>query len=87
MTMLSTISSPITKSGLRRNALVLLARVRRFLNDWVAVDIARRERHAALFALRELDDGELKDIGISRCQTDSTREAAGRQRVRRQLYK
>jgi hypothetical protein len=86
MTMLSTISSPITKSVLRRNALVLLARVRRFLNDWVAVDIARRERHAALFALRELDD-EHKDTGISRCQTDSTREAAGRQRVRRQLYK
>ena len=87
MTMLSTISSPITKSVLRRNALVFLARVRRFLNDWVAVDIARRERHAALFAPRELDDGELKDIGISRRQTDSTREAAGRQRVQRQLYK
>ena len=86
MTMLSTISSPITKSVLRRHALVLLACVRRFLNDWVAVDIARRERHATLFALREFGD-EHKDIGISRCQTDSTREAAGRQRVRRQFHK
>jgi uncharacterized protein YjiS (DUF1127 family) len=38
------------------------------VNRWVAGMIARSEREAARVALRELDDGGLKDIGIYRHQ-------------------
>ena len=37
----------------------------RLVNRWVAGVIARSERQAARIALRQLDDQELKDIGIS----------------------
>jgi uncharacterized protein YjiS (DUF1127 family) len=33
-------------------------------DDWIAAGLARRERHAAIFALRHFSDRELKDIGL-----------------------
>jgi uncharacterized protein YjiS (DUF1127 family) len=55
------------------------------LNRWVAAMIAHREREAARFAVRSLNDRELKDIGIHRCQiADGLAEIARRRaRLRR----
>jgi uncharacterized protein YjiS (DUF1127 family) len=36
------------------------------LDDWTAAALARRERQAAIFALRHFSDRELKDIGLYR---------------------
>jgi len=55
MTMLTTIQFAATPT-LRRRALLLVARLRRFRNGWVATAIANREQQAALFALRQFDD-------------------------------
>ena len=69
MTMLSTIQlSPMRWFG-RKRVILLSARLRRLINAWAAAAIARHERRAALAALRQLDDRELKDIGIYRGQT------------------
>jgi uncharacterized protein YjiS (DUF1127 family) len=50
---------------IRRRIRVLLTRL---INRWVATMIAHREREATRVALRHLNDRELKDIGIHRCQ-------------------
>jgi hypothetical protein len=46
MTMFTTIQSAATPT-IRRSALLLVARLRRFLNGWVAAAIAYREQAAA----------------------------------------
>ena len=85
MTMLTNIQ-PAVRPWLRSLALLLLARQRRLVNTWVARLIARRERQAALYALRHLDRIGLKDVGIYGCQPYDALEAIARQRVGRQLF-
>ena len=45
--------------------------MKRYINNWVAAAIAHRERQAALFALRHLDDRNLKDMGLYRGNIDN----------------
>jgi uncharacterized protein YjiS (DUF1127 family) len=63
---------------------VLLARLRRLINRFLAAVIARHERHAAREALRKLDDRNLKDFGIYRSQIDSRLEELAQTRARMQ---
>lgn len=56
----------------------------RLVNRWVAGIIARREREAARVALRQLDDRELKDIGIRRHQLGDAFSEIARERLRQQ---
>jgi len=44
---------------------MLLRRLGRLINHWVAVSIARREREVARAMLYHFSDRELKDIGAS----------------------
>ena len=83
MAMLSTTTSPSKSSILRKRAIVLLARLRRFVNDWVAEALAYRERQAAIYALRQYDDRELKDIDLYRGQIEQVICNASRQPSRR----
>jgi uncharacterized protein YjiS (DUF1127 family) len=57
-------------------AFCFLARLGRLVNGWVAAGITRYERHVALVALCQLDDRELKDFGIHRCQIYNAIEQA-----------
>jgi uncharacterized protein YjiS (DUF1127 family) len=82
MTMLSTISYSTTTPGLRRRAMLSLARLRRGLLHWLDAALAYRERRAALFALRQWDDRELKDIGLNRGQIEQVVGGASRRRAR-----
>jgi uncharacterized protein YjiS (DUF1127 family) len=52
--------------GLRSGAGGLFSRWRSLFSDWVAAARDRRERQAAIRALRSLNDRELKDIGLYR---------------------
>jgi uncharacterized protein YjiS (DUF1127 family) len=56
----------------RRKAIVVLARLRRVVNTWVAEALAYRERQAALHALLQYDDRELRDIGLYRGQIEQS---------------
>lgn len=56
----------------------------RLVNRWIAGVIARCEREAALAALRQLDDRELKDMGIRRCQIGDALTEIARERTRLQ---
>jgi len=84
MTMLTTIQSAATPT-LRRRALLLVARLRRFLNGRVAASIAYREQQAALLALRQPDDRNLDNTRIYRGPLDAAFEAAAQLRKRRRL--
>ena len=81
MTMFTTIQ-PATILTMQRRAVVLLARLRRVLNGWVAAAIARRERQAASFALRQLDDRELDNTRFYRGPLDQAFEKVARLRKR-----
>jgi len=81
MTMLTTVRS-VTAPTMRRSVLVLVAQLRRLLNGWVAAAIACRERQAAQFALRQLDEHELR---IYRGPIDAALEKAARRRKLRRL--
>ena len=70
MTMLSTTTYTPSSSTFRRRAIVLLARLRRSINNWVADMLAYRERQAAIHALHEFSDHQLKDIGLYRGQIE-----------------
>jgi uncharacterized protein YjiS (DUF1127 family) len=52
--------------GLRFRSRRLGRRLRRFVDNHVAAMIARRERTAAVGALRYMSDRDLKDIGLYR---------------------
>jgi uncharacterized protein YjiS (DUF1127 family) len=45
-----------------------ILRLARFINGFVANVIAQRERQAQLTVLRSLNDRELMDIGLNRCE-------------------
>jgi uncharacterized protein YjiS (DUF1127 family) len=66
MTMLNT-APRYAAPTIRRGIAFFLARIGRSFNGWIAAVIAHRERQASLVALRHLNDRELKDIGINRC--------------------
>jgi uncharacterized protein YjiS (DUF1127 family) len=70
MTMLSMTTYTPSPSAFRRRAIVLLARLRRSVNNWVADMLAYRERQAAIHALHEFSDHQLKDIGLYRGQIE-----------------
>ena len=82
MTMLMNTQAAVSPR-LRMRAIVSLARLRRLVNAYVAAMIAHRERQAAMYALRRLDDRALKDIGVYGCETGGTIEAIARERARR----
>jgi uncharacterized protein YjiS (DUF1127 family) len=84
MTMLTNIR-PATGSNVGRSAAIWYWRLKRLANQWVAAAIAYRERQAALYALRGLNDRELKDIGLYRGDLDRTLERAARLRRQRGL--
>jgi hypothetical protein len=76
MTMLTPIQSAATPT-IRRNALLLVARLRRFLNGWVAAAIAHRERQVALLAPRQLDDRKPDSTRINQGPIDADLEKVG----------
>lgn len=86
MTMLTTTTFTHRSPTWRRRAIVLLVRLRRALNDWVAAALAYRERQAAIHALRQYDDRELKDIGLYRGQIEDAINEASRMRMRVRLW-
>ena len=83
MTMLTTIPTSATRPFAWRAA-VLLARLRRLINRFLAAVIARHERHAARVALHRLDDRQLKDLAISRSEIESRLEELAQTRARMQ---
>jgi uncharacterized protein YjiS (DUF1127 family) len=85
MTMLLPTQSP-TAPSLRRIVLFNAARLRRIVNGWVGALIARYERHAAMAALRHLDDRELKDIGLYRGEIDDAIARASQARLQRRHF-
>jgi uncharacterized protein YjiS (DUF1127 family) len=83
MTMLTTISTSATRPFAWRTA-VLLARLRRLINRFLAAVIARHERNAARVALHRLDDRQLQDMAMTRSQIDSRLEELAQTRARMQ---
>jgi uncharacterized protein YjiS (DUF1127 family) len=83
MTMLTNISTSTTRPFAWRTA-VLLARVRRLINGFLAAVIARHERHAARAALHRLDDRQLQDMAMSRAEIESRLEELAHTRARMQ---
>jgi len=71
--------------ALDEDGLLLVARVRRFLNGWVAAAIAYRERQVALLAPRQLDNRRRDSTRIYRGPIDDALERAARLRRRRGL--
>jgi uncharacterized protein YjiS (DUF1127 family) len=83
MTMLSIVSSASGMPFTRRRILFVAAKLRCTVNAWAAAIIASYERRAAIATLRQLDDRELKDIGLYRGQIDEAIERAARSRLHR----
>ena len=86
MTMLNNTSPYAVTPGVRRGAAILLARFGNLINRWVAAMIARRERQAALVALRHLSDRDLKDIGLCRNEIGDALAERAEQRARMQNF-
>ena len=85
MTMLNNTSPyAVTAPGVRRGATILLARLGRLINRWIAALIAHRERQAALVALRHLSDRDLKDIGLCRNEIGDALTERAEERARMQ---
>lgn len=84
MTIFITIQ-PATILTMRRRAVVLLARLRRALNGWVAATIAHRERQASSIALRQLDGGGLDNARLYRGPIDDLLDRISELRKRRRL--
>jgi len=83
MTVLTSMQSSVTRPFALRTA-VRLAQLRRFINRFFAGVIARHEAHAVRAALYQLDDRELRDIGICRGQIESSLEDLAQTRARLQ---
>jgi uncharacterized protein YjiS (DUF1127 family) len=85
MTILNiTPSNTMTRTRIRRRADIFLSRIGRIINCWTAAAIARHERQAGLFALRQLNDRELKDIGLYRGDIVGNLAEAAKYRIRMQ---
>lgn len=92
MTMLNAIPrGAMNQTIVRRGVVILLARigrrVGRLINRWIAAAIARHERQADLFALRQLNDRELKDIGLYRDDIGGNLADAAQYRNRMQRFR
>jgi uncharacterized protein YjiS (DUF1127 family) len=74
-----------TKPIAWRRTTVFVVRTRRFINRLIAAEMARRDRRAALVALRHLSDRELRDFGLYRSQIDFGLDEAAQERSLRQL--
>jgi uncharacterized protein YjiS (DUF1127 family) len=83
MTILTTIPTSATRPFAWRTA-ILLARLRRLINRFLAAAIARYERHAARIALHRLDDRQLHDIAMTRSEIESRLEELAHTRARMQ---
>ena len=57
----------------------MLALLSRYINNWVAAVIARRERQATIVRLRQLNDRELKDVCLDRWGIDAVLAEARRE--------
>jgi len=87
MTMLNAIPRRATnRTIVRRGVVILLARVGRLINRWIAAAIARHERQADLFVLHQLSDRELKDMGLYRDDIGGDLAEAANSRNRMQLF-
>jgi uncharacterized protein YjiS (DUF1127 family) len=84
MTVLETFSAA-TRPIAWRQTIVFLVRTRRLINRLIVAEVARRERQAALAALRGLDDRQLRDFGLSRSQIDLGLDEAAQEKSRMQL--
>jgi uncharacterized protein YjiS (DUF1127 family) len=85
MTMLNAIPRcAVSRTTVRRGVDILLTRIGRLINRWTAAAIARHERQADLFALRQLNDRELKDIGLYRGDIVGNLTEAAKYRIRMQ---
>jgi uncharacterized protein YjiS (DUF1127 family) len=88
MTMLNiTPRSLTTAPAIRRQIGIFLARLGPILDCWVAAAIARRQHQADLFALRQLSDRELKDIGLYRGDIGAGLAEAAKSRIQAQQTK
>ena len=86
MTMPNIIPSHSTAApAIGRGFYIFLVRLGRLVDRWVAAAIARRERQAALFALRQFSDRELRDIGLNRCDIGAGLAEAAKSRLQMQL--
>ena len=83
MTILTTIPTSATRPFAWRTAL-WLARLRRFINRFLAAVIARHARHAARVALHRLDDRQLQDLAMTRSEIESRLEELAQTRARMQ---
>ena len=81
MTTIADIPRSTAASVAWRASAIFLARLRRFINRSVAAAIAHRERQASRRALCRLDDRELQDIGVYRCQIEDAAADAARTRA------
>jgi hypothetical protein len=81
LAMITPIHSAATQA-IRRSALLLVARLRRFLNGQVAAAIAYREQQVSLFEQRHFDDRNLDNTRIYRGPLDAAFEGAARLRKR-----
>lgn len=83
MTLLTTTRSSAA-TQIRRRFAVLLRRIGRLVDNWVASTIAEFERRAERAALQRLSDRQLKDIGLYRGQIEGALDEAARDRLRQQ---
>ena len=83
MTTITTAISSATTPRLRRNTLLLAARLRRFFNQWAAATY--REHQARLCALHRLERHELDQTRIYRGPLDNAVERAAELCMRRRL--
>ena len=74
-------SQSSTTPALLRKTLLLLARLRRFLNDRVAAVIAQHEQEAASWAQQQLDQRQLDSSRIYRGPIDQVFSMAARKRA------
>jgi uncharacterized protein YjiS (DUF1127 family) len=87
MTMFSNIPRyPPATAATARGIDGFLSRCGRPINRLAAATIARHDRGAALVALHQLGDRELKDIGIYRCQIEHGLDEAAQTRARLQGF-
>jgi hypothetical protein len=81
MTMLHTAPPHATAaSAIQRSTRVVLKRMGRLVNRWIAALLAERARQANIVILRLLSDRELKDMGLRRGDLAEGLAAAARSR-------
>jgi uncharacterized protein YjiS (DUF1127 family) len=71
-------------AAIRRALGIVVNRIGRLMNGWIATVIAHREYQANLVILRSLSDRELRDIGLDRSQIGEGLMEAARTRSRGQ---